>query len=213
MQRTSRLFLSNLRKFSTSNSAKSQHSQADLFNDIHKVLANGLETTTGTADSQAAITVDRKLCDISQYYFDGKGKAIRPRLCLAVADAVNHHFNPSKSSEKQSSDDGDDSTEMTKLIHNQRQIAIISEMFHTASLYHDDVIDKSEARRAKESVNLLWGQKSSVMSGDYIVAIANKLLGMTRDPEVIKVVLYHSTLYQLRRAGLFSIIDICCPFF
>ena len=181
MHRTGR-FLSSLRRLSTSNSAKSQHNQADLFNDIHKVLANGLDTAGAQlTEPGSQITVDRKLCDISQYYFDGKGKAIRPRLCLAVADAVNHHFNPSKSTVDR---ENDSDSEMTQLLHNQRQIAIISEMFHTASLYHDDVIDKSEARRAKDSVNLIWGQKSSVMSGDYIVAIANKLLGMTRDPEV-----------------------------
>ena len=66
----------------------------------------------------------------------------------------------------------------------QSQSTIIAEMFHTASLYHDDVIDKSEERRSKESCNVMWGQKDSILSGDYVVAIANKLLGMTRDPDV-----------------------------
>ena len=56
----------------------------------------------------------RKLCDISQYYFDGKGKAIRPRLALAVADAVNHTlFVGGKEG------GGLDEKEMTKLLKNQ----------------------------------------------------------------------------------------------
>lgn len=38
-------------------------------------------------------------------------------------------------------------------------MAIIAEMIHTASLVHDDVIDTSDTRRGKASVNVLWGQK------------------------------------------------------
>ena len=38
----------------------------------------------------------------------------------------------------------------------QRKIAMISEMFHTSSLYHDDVIDNADKRRGKPSVNLNW---------------------------------------------------------
>jgi len=160
------------RNLSAPSSSSTQTTQADLFSDIHKVLATGLDDQHTDGGSHT----DRNLSDISQYYFDGKGKAIRPRLSLTVADAVNHTL---FSDADRKMADG----KMSQLFHNQRQIAIISEMFHTASLYHDDVIDKSEARRAKESVNLIWGQKRSVVSGDYVVAIANKLLGMTRDPE------------------------------
>ena len=36
---------------------------------------------------------------------------------------------------------------------------MISEMIHTASLVHDDVIDQSFARRGKPSVNVLWNHK------------------------------------------------------
>ena len=41
----------------------------------------------------------------------------------------------------------------------QRQIAMISEMIHTASLIHDDVIDASAMRRGKPSVQHQWGQR------------------------------------------------------
>ena len=141
-------------------------SQRALFEDIHGILTTGLKNDNSTGG------VDKKLCDISKYYFDGQGKAIRPRLCLTVADAVNHHYfvNPEKDTQQ--------------LKFNQRQIAIISEMYHTASLVHDDVIDKSEERRKKDSVNALWGQKNAVLSGNYVVAIAQKILGQIRDPDV-----------------------------
>lgn len=45
------------------------------------------------------------------------------------------------------------------LSHSQRQIAMISEMIHTSSLLHDDVIDQSDIRRGKPSVNVVWSQK------------------------------------------------------
>lgn len=42
---------------------------------------------------------------------------------------------------------------------NQYKIAVISEMIHTASLVHDDVIDEADIRRGSRTVNALWGNK------------------------------------------------------
>lgn len=41
----------------------------------------------------------------------------------------------------------------------QIQVAMISEMIHSASLIHDDVIDQSNFRRGKPSVNVLWNHR------------------------------------------------------
>lgn len=45
------------------------------------------------------------------------------------------------------------------LLTSQREVAMISEMIHTASLVHDDVIDQSDFRRGKPSVNVMWNHK------------------------------------------------------
>ena len=66
----------------------------------------------------------------------------------------------------------------------QQNVALIAEMYHTASLYHDDVIDKAELRRSKPSVNYLWGHRSSIMAGNYTIAISNHILSQLRDPNV-----------------------------
>ena len=66
-----------------------------------------------------------------------------------------------------------------------KHIAMACEMIHTASLVHDDIIDKSDTRRNKESINSKWGQKRSVVGGDYIVAMATKLIATNRDPQVV----------------------------
>lgn len=42
---------------------------------------------------------------------------------------------------------------------NQYKIGMISEMIHTASLVHDDVIDGADTRRGNASVNAIWGNK------------------------------------------------------
>lgn len=45
------------------------------------------------------------------------------------------------------------------LLPAQRSIAMISEMIHTASLVHDDVIDGADTRRGKTTINEVWGEK------------------------------------------------------
>jgi len=132
-----------------------------MFSDIHKELDHQL-------------CMDSQLAEMSQYYFDGKGKAVRPVVAMCVGHAYNEHVaklvqNPPKS----------------KTIENQRKVAIISEMIHTASLVHDDILDHAETRRGKESVNVKWDIKSSVMAGDYILSVGARLLAEIGDKEVV----------------------------
>ena len=81
-----------------------------------------------------------------RYYFDGQGKAIRPVIALTVGHAFNHHF-------ATLDDINTNSREFSNLQRKQRQVSIISEMIHTASLVHDDILDKADTRRGKKAVN------------------------------------------------------------
>ena len=65
----------------------------------------------------------------------------------------------------------------------QRKICVISEMFHTSSLYHDDVIDRALTRRGKVSVNSRWNPKYSIFAGDFILGISSTILARTNNPE------------------------------
>ena len=87
-----------------------------------------------------------------------------------------------------------------ELERKQYEVAMIAEMYHTSSLYHDDVIDKAELRRNRASVNKVWGQKHSVMGGNYAIATSNILLGQLHDPDV-------STILLMRYG--YAIIAIC----
>lgn len=60
----------------------------------------------------------------------------------------------------------------------QRQVAMIAEMIHSASLIHDDVIDQSDFRRGKPSVNVLWNHKkvcSTAAQTNHALVLANAL--------------------------------------
>ncbi|XP_028289345.1 all trans-polyprenyl-diphosphate synthase PDSS1 [Parambassis ranga] len=107
------------------------------------------------------------LCD---YYFDGKGKAIRPMIVVLMARALNIHSNRA----------GD-------LLPGQRAIAMITEMIHTASLVHDDVIDGSDKRRGKRTINEVWGEKKAILAGDFILSAASMALARIGNITVVKV--------------------------
>lgn len=110
-----------------------------------------------------------ELKTIATYYFGGQGKALRPMVAILVARAVNNHRNKSG------------------LLDSQRQVAMISEMIHSASLVHDDVIDQSDFRRGKPSANALWTQKKAAMAGDFILSVASMMIARLRNDDVTSV--------------------------
>jgi geranylgeranyl pyrophosphate synthase len=55
-------------------------------------------------------------------------------------------------------------------------LASVTEVVHAASLVHDDVIDRAASRRGCQSANAVWGNKVSVLLGDYLIARAIDLL-------------------------------------
>ncbi|MTK52230.1 polyprenyl synthetase family protein [Paludibacter sp.] len=50
------------------------------------------------------------------------------------------------------------------------QAAVALELMHTASLLHDDVVDEAKERRGNPSVYAQWGNKTAILSGDYLLA-------------------------------------------
>ncbi|XZE52173.1 polyprenyl synthetase family protein [Planctomycetaceae bacterium SH139] len=54
------------------------------------------------------------------------------------------------------------------LHHDHVTIATVLEMVHTATLVHDDVLDKAEHRRHVPTVNALWDNSTSILLGDFL---------------------------------------------
>ena len=57
-----------------------------------------------------------------------------------------------------------------------RALAACVEFIHTATLLHDDVVDESDLRRGLATANAVWGNKASVLVGDFLFARAFQLM-------------------------------------
>jgi heptaprenyl diphosphate synthase len=62
------------------------------------------------------------------------------------------------------------------------------ELVHTASLVHDDIVDRAEVRRNVPTVNAVWNDDIALIVGDYLFAKAYALAAVLPKPEVIAMV-------------------------
>ena len=67
------------------------------------------------------------------------------------------------------------------------RLAAAVEFIHTATLLHDDVVDESALRRGKVSANLMWGNKPSVLVGDFLFSRAFQLMVETGNLAVLDI--------------------------
>jgi len=125
--------------------------------------------TPSYADIQNIVTDDFEIMDkqvfgslnskvqlvmsVSQHVINAGGKRMRPLITLLCARMLNDE--PSQ-----------------QAMH----LAAITEMLHTATLVHDDVIDESGQRRGKPTANATWDNATAVLVGDYLIARAFNLL-------------------------------------
>lgn len=126
----------------------------------------------------------------ASYFFDTAdgGKKIRPLMVLLLSRALSDTFSSNVGSKDGSA------TLLTKpypgqradLPQAQRRLAEISEMLHTASLFHDDVIDGADTRRGFPAVHTVFGNKMAILAGDYLLARASTLLARLRDVRVVE---------------------------
>ena len=65
-------------------------------------------------------------------------------------------------------------------------LAAAVEFIHAATLLHDDVIDKSKSRRGSLSANEVWGNKTSVLVGDFLFSRAFQLMAKYGNISVLK---------------------------
>jgi len=66
-------------------------------------------------------------------------------------------------------------------------LAACVELIHGATLMHDDVIDNSDIRRGKKTTNLIWGNKSSILAGDYLLSRCFQMIVEDGNLEVLKL--------------------------
>lgn len=106
--------------------------------------------------------------EISQYLIDAGGKRLRPLLVLLASKSASY--------------EGDQHI----------KLAAIIEFLHTAMLLHDDVVDASELRRGRKTVNATWGNPASVLVGDFLHSRAFEMMVEIGDFRVMEI-LSHAT--------------------
>ncbi|ESO87681.1 hypothetical protein LOTGIDRAFT_219858 [Lottia gigantea] len=136
--------------------------------DPHRLVEEQISSLT-LQIKQELQGASQELYKLVEYYFDGQGKLFRPMVVLLMSQACNQHHDFSQS----------------LITEDQNKIAMISEMIHTASLIHDDVIDAADTRRGKTSINMVWGQRMSILAGDYVISIASMLLARIRNDQIV----------------------------
>ncbi|MCL1623650.1 polyprenyl synthetase family protein [Moraxella sp. Tifton1] len=95
----------------------------------------------------------RLVMQVSKHVIDAGGKRMRPLITLLTARMLKDEQN------KQA-----------------LELGAITEMLHTATLVHDDVIDESGLRRGKPTANATWNNATAVLVGDYLIARSFNLL-------------------------------------
>ncbi|MCP5382455.1 MAG: polyprenyl synthetase family protein [Kordiimonadaceae bacterium] len=91
------------------------------------------------------------------------GKRLRPLLTLAASRLCGY--------------EGD------RHIH----LATCVEFIHSATLLHDDVVDKSDLRRGENTANAIWGNKASVLVGDFLFSRSFELMVEDGSLEVLRI--------------------------
>ncbi|MAZ61236.1 MAG: polyprenyl synthetase [Candidatus Marinimicrobia bacterium] len=100
---------------------------------------------------------------VLKYVIKFKGKQFRPLLCILSSKLAGK------------------SNEMTFLS------ASTVEMLHVATLLHDDVVDESYLRRGWPTINKIWGNKLSILIGDYMFSKSLDNIASFNDFEHIKI--------------------------
>ncbi len=81
-------------------------------------------------------------------------------------------------------------------------IATASELIHSASLLHDDVIDHADCRRGRPTVNHQWNNSVAVLSGNYLLSLAfGKLLNF--EPAITQEAI--SVVTQMTEAAILEL--------
>lgn len=105
--------------------------------------------------------------ELLKQIFSAGGKRIRPLIVLLSSKAT--------------------AREVGKLSRLHIILAVLTELIHTASLVHDDVIDKASMRRGAETINKKWNDRIAVLMGDLLFAQASICLARIMNPVVVGI--------------------------
>jgi octaprenyl-diphosphate synthase len=138
------------------------HSHDDSLHRLASVLRDDLDATNRTIVARMASDV-QLIPQLAAHLVAAGGKRLRPLLTLAAARLCGYRG------------------------ERHIRLAACVEFIHTATLLHDDVVDDSELRRGLASANAVFGNKASVLVGDFLFARAFELMVEDGSLEVLRI--------------------------
>jgi octaprenyl-diphosphate synthase len=121
--------------------------------------------------------------EIVHHLIGGGGKRFRPLLLMATAEICGYRG------------------------ERRHLMSAVIEFIHTATLFHDDVIDHAETRRGRISANRIWGNEASVLIGDFLLSKSFKLMTEDGSLAILKLIsmttnmMSEGEVFQLMKAG------------
>ena len=133
-----------------------------IFEYIKKIFKNELLLVDEIIKKNSQSNIEL-INDIGHYIVAYGGKRVRPLITILLSKILNS--------------DNDKNLLMASVI----------ELIHTATLLHDDVVDLSEKRRGKLSVNNAWGNKEAILVGDFLYTRAFQMMVSTDNINILKL--------------------------
>ena len=120
-----------------------------------RALMRSIETKLESVEAgieRIVASDEQVIADIAGHLSRAGGKRMRPVLLLLTAHLANS-----------------DSQDLI-------DAAIVMEVTHLATLYHDDVMDQAPLRRGVETAHMVWNNNMAILAGDLLFARASKLV-------------------------------------
>ena len=130
--------------------------------DLTALVADDLSAVNEIIVQRMHSSVDM-IPQLAGYLIAAGGKRLRPVLTLAAAELCGYK--------------GED----------HKMLAAVVEFIHTATLLHDDVVDESDLRRGLASANAVFGNKASVLVGDFLFSRSFELMVEVGSLDVLRI--------------------------
>lgn len=177
-------------------------------NNIYTPIAQDIDNLENEIKSLVMSIKNEKIREKYNRFFSKKGKYLRPMLLFLSARAI--------------------TKDASKFDKDLVSLAFALELLHSASLVHDDIIDKDLMRRGQKTLNNIFGNKVAVLTGDTFFSYAFALVSDLFPKEYTKLITglsYQMCMSELEQASgidslesYFSIIEgktakftsVCC---
>jgi len=137
-----------------------------LAEQTHEVFADSVREQLDLIEAallKSAEATTPMVTEVAQHIIAAGGKRFRPQLVVLTS-----HLGPRAAPDE------------------VVQAAVVVELTHVASLYHDDVMDEADLRRGSSSANAAWGNSVAILVGDYLFARASDIVSEL-GPEFVRL--------------------------